>query len=377
MHLTGKYVRSIFMAVVMILSMLPYSGVLSAQEREVKVYINGNLLESDVPPMIIDNYVYVPMRAIFEAHGAVVTWHEEYRLVEAITRDHLISYSVDGDFIQVDMKRTPLEQKAVIVNNRTLVPIRVISEALGSDVQWDDGKSIVTITTVAPPKPPAERPRDLNLSLTAANRQAQRASDSNSSFSLNVRTYGVKDNRFYTSLEFKNYQAKAVLISFDAGDKRILQELAKPKDPMPDIAPEDCTRVTTVSISDGVTGKINNVPEFSTDAACTARNAEKQAKFEEWARNNRGISEVGSEMVSVRQAVQAADGSLKDFVIPAGASVSFIVQKDWYGEASVTLSGSYYTEGSEDQAASIHLAYETNKDMGLGDYDFYFTNTIF
>lgn len=53
----------------------------------------------------------------------------------------------DGQKIKVHNKHVKFDVNPIIKEGRTLIPVRAITEALGADVQWDDAKSIVTITS--------------------------------------------------------------------------------------------------------------------------------------------------------------------------------------------------------------------------------------
>lgn len=121
----------------------------------IEVYIDGEKLECDVNPKNIDERVLVPMRAIFEAFGANVSWDNNGRTVWAERNGEFICvpvdnqimstgvYNSDGSAIWVD--QIQLDVPAKIIDDRTYVPVRAVSETLGATVGWDGENNRVVI----------------------------------------------------------------------------------------------------------------------------------------------------------------------------------------------------------------------------------------
>ena len=138
----------------LILIMLFCTDVLcvGAENGDIKVLLNGTQLSFDVPPQIIDGRTMVPVRKIFEAQGASVDWIEEKNLVIAGYKTDIISLRIgEKSFLVTDAvnnktRIVELDVPAQIIDGRTLVPARAISEALGNKVDWDDVNRIVLIT---------------------------------------------------------------------------------------------------------------------------------------------------------------------------------------------------------------------------------------
>ena len=61
-------------------------------EDNIKVILDGKTLEFDVQPQIIDERTLVPMRVIFEALGADVEWEEETQTINARRSDTDLFY---------------------------------------------------------------------------------------------------------------------------------------------------------------------------------------------------------------------------------------------------------------------------------------------
>ena len=114
------------------------------------VLLDGQELSFDVNPEIITSRTMVPMRAIFTALGANVDWVEEHRLIVASKGTRIITMMIDKDIMHIgdlesgEQKTVALDSPPVIVNSRTLVPVRAISDALGVMVDWNgDTRTVI------------------------------------------------------------------------------------------------------------------------------------------------------------------------------------------------------------------------------------------
>ncbi|MBQ9756862.1 MAG: copper amine oxidase N-terminal domain-containing protein [Clostridia bacterium] len=122
-----------------------------AADREVTVLIDGETLVTDTPPQLISGRTMLPMRAIFEAFDANVTWMGEDELIFATKDDLLIVLKIGAKEMSVQKasenvgKIVTLDVAPFLYNERTMVPARAIAEALGADVDWIDETSTVII----------------------------------------------------------------------------------------------------------------------------------------------------------------------------------------------------------------------------------------
>lgn len=123
------------------------------------VLLNGEKLEFDQPPMIVNDRVMVPMRAIFEAFNAAVFFQSteiDGTYIDAFTEQvnlSMYSTAAGGKGEWQILRNTPdggtesipFDVAPFIYNDRTLVPVRVVSETLGADVKWDSSTNTVII----------------------------------------------------------------------------------------------------------------------------------------------------------------------------------------------------------------------------------------
>ncbi len=126
-------------------------------EDDVKVMLDGKELAFDVPPQIISDRTFVPLRVIFEAMGAEVNWNGDTRTVTASKADTTVEMTIDNNVIKVSGKEVTLDVAPQIVEDRTLVPARAVAESFGASVGWDGDTRTVTITSAvtATPAPSA------------------------------------------------------------------------------------------------------------------------------------------------------------------------------------------------------------------------------
>ncbi len=113
----------------------------------VNVTIDGKTLESDTPAQIVNGRTLVPLRAIFEALGAEVSWDGNEKSVSADKGSASIYMKIDADSFTVNGDTRTLDVPASIINGRTMVPARAVSESLGCNVNWDSAGKTVIITT--------------------------------------------------------------------------------------------------------------------------------------------------------------------------------------------------------------------------------------
>ncbi len=116
-------------------------------EDEIKVFVDGVQVVFDQPPVIIDGRTLVPVRAIFNALGAEVEWIAETRTVVSKKDGSVVEMTIGENVFYVDGVAKVLDVPAQIINDRTLVPVRAISEAYFCDVEWSGAARTVYILT--------------------------------------------------------------------------------------------------------------------------------------------------------------------------------------------------------------------------------------
>ncbi|NLB81428.1 MAG: hypothetical protein GX800_07450 [Clostridiaceae bacterium] len=114
-------------------------------ERRISVTLNSNKLLFDTDPIMINDRTLVPMRAIFEAMGAEVEWKEDTQTIISKANGVSIEMQIGDNIMTVNSKEIILDVEPVLFGGRTLVPIRALTEAMGANVSWDDNTRTVVI----------------------------------------------------------------------------------------------------------------------------------------------------------------------------------------------------------------------------------------
>ncbi len=114
---------------------------------DIKVAIDGKQVEFDVKPQLINSRTMVPLRAIFEALGAEVDWENDTQTIVA-TKDGVTIVSTIGNTkMYVDDIEKTMDVAPMLVDGRTLVPVRFVAEAFECEVFWSDSDYAVYIKT--------------------------------------------------------------------------------------------------------------------------------------------------------------------------------------------------------------------------------------
>lgn len=115
--------------------------------EEIKVKLNGSLISFDAKPCILEDRTMVPMRAILEALGLEVSWDSETQIINAVSSDGTLTLQVGNNEIIKNGETYTFDSAPVIIDDRTLVPVRAVSELLGLEVDWKSKTNTVEITT--------------------------------------------------------------------------------------------------------------------------------------------------------------------------------------------------------------------------------------
>ncbi|HZL82117.1 MAG TPA: stalk domain-containing protein [Candidatus Deferrimicrobium sp.] len=121
------------------------------------VTVDDKATTVDSPPAIVAGRTFVPIRFIAETFGSTVTWLPETKGITIVLGDTTIGLQIGNATAVINGTIIALEA-APYINpdaDRTMVPLRVISESFGGNVAWDPINHIITITYVLPVLPAA------------------------------------------------------------------------------------------------------------------------------------------------------------------------------------------------------------------------------
>lgn len=126
----------------------------ASADPAIGVLLDGSQLSFPVAPVAESGTILVPLRVIFEALGATVTF--DSGVITATKGGKVIQLTLGSATARVGQEIRQLQVPAKAVNGSTLVPLRFVSEAFGAKVNWDqDTRSVIILsagdTTVPPP----------------------------------------------------------------------------------------------------------------------------------------------------------------------------------------------------------------------------------
>ena len=114
--------------------------------KEVKIEIDGKaMVPKDMPAVIIDGRTMLPMRQIAQELGCEVTWNEAAKQIYVMRGSDIIVFTVDSKTGYENGKEFTMDVPATIVNDRTMLPVRALADALHLNIKWDDPNRIVSI----------------------------------------------------------------------------------------------------------------------------------------------------------------------------------------------------------------------------------------
>ena len=120
---------------------------LAAQKEAVYVKLNNTILGFETPPVIEDGRTLIPLRFLFETMGADVGWYNEHQMAVVQQNDRTVEITINNPIASVNGATATMDVPARLIESKTMVPLRFLSENLGYTVEWDDEANMVIITT--------------------------------------------------------------------------------------------------------------------------------------------------------------------------------------------------------------------------------------
>lgn len=122
-------------------------------EKELCLWIGKNYITEngvkesiDVAPLLLNSRTIVPLRYVGEFMDADFKWDNINKMVTYIKGNTTIKLWIGKKTISVNGVNNQIDTAPTLVNNRTMVPLRFVVEELGADVKWNNEEKKVTIT---------------------------------------------------------------------------------------------------------------------------------------------------------------------------------------------------------------------------------------
>ena len=146
---------SLFMAVALLISLMPTGTAFAEEDNPYKssivlavdssdCYINGEKGKiSDAVPTVVNGRTLVPARFLSESLGGTASWDGETKTATLNCNGKKIEVPIGKDYIIVNGIKNQLDVNSAVIQDRTMLPLRGICEAVGKDVDYYDGLIVV------------------------------------------------------------------------------------------------------------------------------------------------------------------------------------------------------------------------------------------
>ncbi|MCL2373381.1 MAG: endo-1,4-beta-xylanase [Defluviitaleaceae bacterium] len=133
-------------AIITVFAVIPTAVV--AQPAASAVTVDGQAVVFDGAQAVnVDDRILVPVRGVFEALGFTVEWEEASRTAVLTRGGYVVRIPIDSQTFTTNGVNHTLDVPAQIINDRTMLPIRAVVESVGYNVEWDEANLIIMITT--------------------------------------------------------------------------------------------------------------------------------------------------------------------------------------------------------------------------------------
>lgn len=138
----SQKVRRIIMVFILV---VVFSELKVANASGVQIYIDNKLQYYDTQPILLKGRTLVPLRGVLETLDSKVDWDGKNSVVTVIRGETTISLKIKQTFAYKNNVKINLDVPAQLINQRTYVPLRFISQAIGAKVDWNSVNQRITI----------------------------------------------------------------------------------------------------------------------------------------------------------------------------------------------------------------------------------------
>ena len=134
----------------------PPSGEIPIIFNDEHVYAKPDTLRANrvLAALVRNGVILVPLRSMFEQLGATVSWDEPTHTADVSKPGSDVKVTLGKPVVVVNGEDRPLDVAPTMYRGTVVVPVRVISEAMGAYVQWIPERRVVVVRMLAPPVPP-------------------------------------------------------------------------------------------------------------------------------------------------------------------------------------------------------------------------------
>jgi copper amine oxidase-like protein len=138
----------------------PPSGQIPILYNDHTVYAKPDVLRRArvLAAILKDGHMYVPLRSMFEQMGATVSASADGKTVTASKPGASVSVTLNKSEVVINGETRPLDVPPIMYQGVLLVPVRVISEGMGAYVLWVPDRHLVVVRYITPTPPPTAAP---------------------------------------------------------------------------------------------------------------------------------------------------------------------------------------------------------------------------
>ncbi len=167
--------KKVITSLILVLTMVMPSFIVFAAEP-VYVTLNGlPIVYDDAKPQIMNQRAMVPFRKTAETLGATIDWDKKTETATLRKGDRVVVHTMRTNIITVNGKASTFDTPSAVLNNRTMMPVRMLSEALGNVVTWDNATRTVnivadnpTVINIVPEKTTVNSGEKINIAVTTS-----------------------------------------------------------------------------------------------------------------------------------------------------------------------------------------------------------------
>lgn len=120
-------------------------GYYEYEKSHSQVFYKGELIDFDVALIMENDRTLIPLRCLFEKMGAEVDWDAENEVAIVTKNEMVIEVKIDYYDAKVNNLYKSMEVPARLVEGRTMIPLRFLSEELGYTVIWNESENCIMI----------------------------------------------------------------------------------------------------------------------------------------------------------------------------------------------------------------------------------------
>lgn len=145
-HYNRNSQRNHFDDVATMLDSITVSSLTSNTDSEISIFINDEEIYPDSPAMMIDDRTLVPIRAVAEKLGYSVGWNEETSTVVLMNSSgNTVMFKIGDNRALKNGSYFNLDVPAQIIGERTYLPLRAAATAMNANVNWNERNNSVEI----------------------------------------------------------------------------------------------------------------------------------------------------------------------------------------------------------------------------------------